>query len=132
MKVLHDMKMKIMHHIESFYGFDTSRAPEVISRNARHARALLTAMAFIYRVGPILSSSPAHLPTFSQEPTSGGTPRHPYRHPIIQKAINTIWFQNKDSDGIVFHELFTPIPIQTMALVLTVVRIQVMIYHCGL
>ncbi|KAH9954062.1 hypothetical protein BC827DRAFT_80350 [Russula dissimulans] len=105
MKVLHDMKMKIMHHIESFYGFDTSRAPEVISRNARHARALLTAMAFIYR-----------------EPTSGGTPRHPYRHPIIQKAINTIWFQNKDSDGIVFHELFTPIPIQTMALVLTVIE----------
>ena len=34
-----------------------------------------------------------------------------------------IWFENKDGDGVVFHERFTPIPIQTISLVLTVVSI---------
>jgi hypothetical protein len=46
------MKMKIMHAVESLYGFDTSRAPDIISHNARLAQALLTNMAFIYRVRP--------------------------------------------------------------------------------
>jgi len=104
-KLLINMKMKIMHAVESLYGFDTSRAPDIISHNARLAQALLTNMAFIYR-----------------EPNVGGIPHHPYRHPIIQKAINITWFQNKDSDGIVFHEYFTPIPIQAIALVLTVIE----------
>jgi hypothetical protein len=59
-----------------------------------------------------------------QEPNFGGTPHLPYQHPIIQKAINMTWFQDKDDDGIVFHEHFTPIPIQAIALALTVVRIK--------
>ena len=33
------------------------------------------------------------------------------------------WFQNKDGDGIVFHEFFTPIPVKAIALALTVVRV---------
>jgi len=51
-------------------------------------------------------------------------PHHPYQHPIIQKAINMTWFQNKDGDGVVFHEYFMPIPVQAIALVLTVVRMD--------
>ncbi len=35
-----------------------------------------------------------------------------------------MWFHSNDGDGIVFHEFFTPIPIQTIALTLTVVRIE--------
>jgi len=105
MSFLHDMKMKVMDHVESLYGFDTSRATEIISRNAGHADALLTSMTFIYR-----------------EPNFGGTPQNPYRHPIIQKAINIVWFRNRDSDGLIFHELFTPIPIQAIALALTVIE----------
>ena len=56
-------------------------------------------------------------------------PQNPYRHPIIQKAINLMWFQSKDGDGIVFFEHFTPIPIQAIALALTVVRIEAALYH---
>jgi len=33
-----------------------------------------------------------------------------------------MWFQNKDGDGVVFHEHFTPIPIQVISLVLTVIE----------
>ncbi|KAI9509442.1 hypothetical protein F5148DRAFT_753623 [Russula earlei] len=100
-----DLKTKIMHQVESLYGFDTSQAPDSIGRNSRVAQALLTKMAFIYR-----------------EPNLGGTPCHPYRHPIIQKVINITWFQNKDSGGIVFHDHFTPMPIQSIALALTVIE----------
>lgn len=104
--LLSDMKTKITHLVESLYGFDTSRAPDSISRNAKLAHALLAKKAFICR-----------------EPNIGGTPQHPLRHSIIQEAINTIWFQDEKGDGVVFHEHFLPMPIQTISLVLTVVRI---------
>ena len=51
-KLLINMKMKVMHAVESLYGFDTSRAPDIISHNAGLAQALLSNMAFIYRVRP--------------------------------------------------------------------------------
>lgn len=48
--LLINMKMKIMHAVQSLYGFDTSRAPDSISHNTRLAHALLTDVTFIYRV----------------------------------------------------------------------------------
>jgi hypothetical protein len=53
--LLEDMKTKVMHPVETLYGFNTSRAPESISKNAELAQALLTDMTFIYRVRPIAS-----------------------------------------------------------------------------
>ena len=77
---------------------------------------------------PVCNSlSPACL----QERNLDGTSHFPYRHPVIQKAVNLTWFQNKDSDGIVFYGRFTPIPIKAMALVLTVVRIEARSYRRG-
>jgi hypothetical protein len=52
-KLLINMKMKIMHAVQTSYGFDTSRAPDSISHNTRLAHALLTNMTFIYGVRPI-------------------------------------------------------------------------------
>ena len=49
------MKMNIRHAVESSYEFDTSRAPNIISRNASHAQALLAKMTFIYQVRLIAS-----------------------------------------------------------------------------
>ena len=45
-----------------------------------------------------------------------------YQHPIIQKAVNVMWFQNKRDEGIHFTDMFKPIPIAAIALVLTAVR----------
>lgn len=45
-----------------------------------------------------------------------------YRHPIIQTAINDMWFVNQSDEGVQYKKYFSPIPIATMALVLTVVR----------
>jgi len=49
-----------MHHVESLYEFGSSRAPSSISRNTRHAQALLLDMTFIYRVRPTTSPLTAH------------------------------------------------------------------------
>jgi hypothetical protein len=44
-------------------------------------------------------------------------------------TINALWFQDKDSDGIIYYEYFAPIPIRAIAIVLTVVRIEATPYH---
>ncbi|KAH9984984.1 hypothetical protein BJV77DRAFT_1071665 [Russula vinacea] len=105
MRLLIDIKMKIKQVVEFWYGFDSSRASDSISRNASRAQALLANMTFVYR-----------------DNLGSGRLRYPYRHPIIQKVINITWFQNKDDDGIVFHDYFTPIPIEVIAIVLTVIE----------
>ena len=61
MRLLVDIKMKIKHAVESSYEFDTSRTPDIISRNASRAKALLSEKkSFVYRVRLIAS------PFFSQ------------------------------------------------------------------
>jgi len=54
-ELFNDMKTKIKSAVESLYEFDTSQAPKSISRNARHAQALLADTTFIYRVNLIVS-----------------------------------------------------------------------------
>ena len=44
-----------------------------------------------------------------------------YQHPIIQKAVNVMWFQNKRDEGIRYTDMFKPIPVPAIALVLTAV-----------
>jgi hypothetical protein len=55
MTFIADIKTKVMHAVESSYEFDTSQAPESIGRNASRAQALLTDMAFVYKVRLIAS-----------------------------------------------------------------------------
>jgi len=43
--------------------------------------------------------------------------------PIIQKIINTMWFANKNNEGIKHHTWFKPFPLPALALVLTVVSV---------
>lgn len=50
MKLFIETKKSITHIVEVQYGFDTSHAPDSISSNAALAQALLSNMAFIYRV----------------------------------------------------------------------------------
>jgi len=104
-ELLVDMKAEITNLVQSQYGFGTQQSSEMHNNNTTLAHTLLTNMAFIYR-----------------EPNFGGTPRHSYQHPIIQEAINIIWFPNRDGDGVIFCEHFTPIPIKLIALALTLIE----------
>ncbi len=50
MKLFIETKTRIVHTVEALYGFDTSHAADSISRNAALSQALLSDMAFVYRV----------------------------------------------------------------------------------
>jgi Domain of unknown function (DUF6532) len=95
------VKGRIAPLVERYYGFETSKAPKSLSHNIELARALKTDGAF-----------------------SKGDEENelPYHHRIIQQAINVVWFNDRSSDGIVFSNLFNPMPYEAIALVLAVVR----------
>ncbi|KAH8989519.1 hypothetical protein EDB86DRAFT_1894696, partial [Lactarius hatsudake] len=46
----------------------------------------------------------------------------PYRHPVIQKTVNVIWFNDRSSDGIVFQSSVNLMPYEAIALVLGVIE----------
>ncbi|KAI0265927.1 hypothetical protein BC834DRAFT_843385 [Gloeopeniophorella convolvens] len=75
----------------------TARDPESLGQNAKLARSLKT--------------------TFGD-----GTDGLPYRHPVIQEAINIIWFDGRESDGTMFPNHFFPMPYEAIALVLAVIE----------
>lgn len=127
MSLLSEMKTKLRHAVKTLYEFNPHRTPGSVSYNIAHANELLTKMAFIYRVRlHCITIWRALISLRSQEHNSSRNPLHKYQHPIIQKAINTLWFKHKDDDGMTFQEHFSPIPIPAMALVLTVVWTNVM------
>ena len=95
------MKKKITPLVERYYGFDTSKDQDSLNDNIMNAQNLKTNSAFI-----------------------DGDRGHglPYQHPVIRKAVNVIWFNDRSSDGITFHNNFNPMPYEAIALVLAVVR----------
>jgi len=97
-----ELKPKLITLVEYMYNFNTSQAPASKIRNTRRTQELLRDMNFIY-----------------PEPRTG---LDPYRHPIIQRVINTTWFRNKDDIGVVDHKHFSPMPIPIIAITLAVVR----------
>ena len=52
-----------------------------------------------------------------------------YKHPILQKAINTMWFKNKRDEGVVYPDLFSPISVPSIALILTAVSKFQRLFH---
>jgi hypothetical protein len=120
------MKMKLRHAVETLYEFDPNQTARSIGYNAAHAKELLTKVAFIYRARPhCIAISSALIPVRSQDHNFHKFSGDCYQHPIIQKAINILWFKNMDDDGMTFHEHFSPMPIPAIALVLTVVGINI-------
>ncbi|KAI0276822.1 hypothetical protein BC826DRAFT_928182, partial [Russula brevipes] len=45
-----------------------------------------------------------------------------YQSIIIQKVINITWFARRQDEGVIYSKLFHPIPLPTIALVLTAVE----------
>ena len=57
-----------------------------------------------------------------------GKQKRLYNHPIIQKAINVMWFENKQDEGIIYPDLFKPIPVPLITLILTAVSYPFFIF----
>ena len=69
-----------------------------------------------------LSDFHSHVKNYQELSLNGDGPRKGmYNHPIIQKAVNAMWFQNKRDEGVQFTDMFKPIPVQAIAFVLTAV-----------
>ena len=126
MTILSDMRRKLRRAVATQYEFDRGQTAGSINYNVAHAKELLTKMAFIYRVRTYCITILSALISVRSQEQNSGNPLHQYRHPIIQKAINILWFKNKDDDGMIFLEHFSPIPIPAVALVLTLVGMNIM------
>ncbi|KAH9071106.1 hypothetical protein EDB83DRAFT_315049 [Lactarius deliciosus] len=97
-----ELKPRFATLVEHMYSFNTSLARASIIYNATRAQELLRDMNFIY--------------------PESRTSCDPYRHPIIQRAINTTWFRNEDDIGVVDREHFSPMPISVIAITLAVIE----------
>ncbi|KZT21733.1 hypothetical protein NEOLEDRAFT_1072839 [Neolentinus lepideus HHB14362 ss-1] len=55
-----------------------------------------------------------------------------YQHPIIQALINEMWFANKNDEGVIHGEYFTPrIPLVTIAMVVTAIQCSLEEWQTG-
>ena len=43
---------------------------------------------------------------------------------IISEVLHAVWFDNKSAQGVVFDNLFNPIPFETLALIMTIVSVR--------
>ncbi|KAH9165361.1 hypothetical protein EDB89DRAFT_305924 [Lactarius sanguifluus] len=91
----------LVETLERFYGFDKSKAQGSLNNNIANVQNLKTNSAFI---------------------NDDKGDKLPYRRPVIQKAVNVIWFNDRSSDGIVFQSSFNPMPYGAIALVLAVIE----------
>ncbi|KAH9831488.1 uncharacterized protein C8Q71DRAFT_715433, partial [Rhodofomes roseus] len=98
-----ELKAKVKPLVENLYGFNGGSASHIIRQNRERAVNLKVESAFVY-----LHDHTAR--------------KGMYRHPIIQKAVNAMWFANKIDEGIHYSRFFDPISIQTMAFVLTAIQ----------
>ncbi|KAH9170013.1 hypothetical protein EDB89DRAFT_1369748 [Lactarius sanguifluus] len=98
-------KKTITDAVDFFYDFDERHSPNIADRNKFLVHALLFNMSFVFR-----------------EHNPGESRHYPYQHPAIQKAINIMWFRNREDDGVMFHEHFPPMPIPAIAFILTLIE----------
>ncbi|KAH7920043.1 hypothetical protein BV22DRAFT_1021966, partial [Leucogyrophana mollusca] len=42
-----------------------------------------------------------------------------YKAEILQSGTNDMWFANRHDEGVIYHQYFDPMPVETIALVLT-------------
>lgn len=97
-----DVKRKITPLVQTSYGFEADKTSEAQYRNMDRVRDLKKDKAFVYGDGP------------------NGLP---YHHPVLQQAINAIWFNDgRRSEGAMFADELYPLPYEAIALVLAAVR----------
>ncbi|KAG1811780.1 uncharacterized protein BJ212DRAFT_1301810 [Suillus subaureus] len=95
------MMMKRTSHSQ-FFGFHTSRSTLTIMQNRDLAESLKEGSRFVFK--------------------DWETKRGIYKTNLIQSVINHMWFANRSNEGIVYAKYFDPLPVQTMALVLTAIE----------
>ncbi|KIM38489.1 hypothetical protein M413DRAFT_12710 [Hebeloma cylindrosporum] len=106
-----EVKAHAVTYVEALYGFESGRGKSIIKTNRQVAEQLKqNHSGYLYKA----SSFFIH---FDLEKKSGL-----YQHPIIQKIVNKSWFNNPRDEGIVYVDLFDPLSVEAIALVLTAIE----------
>ncbi|KAF8951859.1 hypothetical protein BDZ97DRAFT_1931639 [Flammula alnicola] len=87
--------------VANIFGFKKKADPRTITNNIGLFRKLKDNSSFHYKVRPETQSGYA-------------------QGKIISECLQSAWFENKDSHGVVFEKLFNPVPFEIMALILTI------------
>ncbi|KAG1806059.1 hypothetical protein EV424DRAFT_1516950 [Suillus variegatus] len=93
-----ELKTKMRSLTGSFFGFRANDSREVIRRNRDRAESLKEGSLFAYK---------------DWESKQGI-----YKTDLLQMGVNHMWFANRNDEGIVYHQYFNPLPVETMALLL--------------
>ncbi|KII82960.1 hypothetical protein PLICRDRAFT_180857 [Plicaturopsis crispa FD-325 SS-3] len=103
-----ELKAKVRPLVETIYGFESDDRRKAVERNRTLVLDLKEESAFVFRKRAAADSELAH---------SGL-----YENKIIQKAINVMWFKNRQDIGVSFPEVFAPFPTVGIALVLAAIE----------
>ena len=123
-----EAKQKTASLVEALYGFDSGHSKKVIAKNRKKAEELKNDKGFVFKVSLYFHIIfffvfYTHVDICQVLSNSDGKRKGIYKHPIIQKAINIMWFKNKQDEGtsILYCDLFNLISVPSIALILTVV-----------
>ncbi|KAG5642100.1 hypothetical protein H0H81_010777 [Sphagnurus paluster] len=98
-----EAKTKLAPLVETMYGFGSGHRRVTIAVNRALAEDLKSQKTYVYK-------------TFVDDICQGI-----YQHPAIQKGVNKLWFSNTQDEGVAYTDMFNPLPIPAIALILTTV-----------
>ncbi|KAJ7761201.1 hypothetical protein DFH07DRAFT_957292 [Mycena maculata] len=107
-----ELKTKVKAFAEVMYGFKAGNNKKTIAFNRKRAEDLKEGSTF----------------AFKNIKEKKGL----YKHPILQKTANVMWFANRRDEGVVHPEFFSPFPVTALALILTVVENTIDEYLTGI
>ncbi|KAG6822010.1 hypothetical protein H0H92_015675, partial [Tricholoma furcatifolium] len=96
-----EAKSKTASMVEAMYGFGSGHGRKTIANNRELAERLKHEKGFLYK-------------QLTEDVRKGI-----YKHPIIQMAVNMMWFKNKRDEGVIYTDMFNPMPLPAIALILT-------------
>ncbi|KAK7020993.1 hypothetical protein R3P38DRAFT_3272045 [Favolaschia claudopus] len=107
-----EAKTKVKAMTEVYYGFRTGHNKKTIAYNRKLAEELKEECRFAYK--------------------DVANKKGLFKHPIIQKAVNAMWFANRRDEGPSHPEYFKPIPVEALAAILTVIENTIDEYLTGI
>ncbi|KAG6898682.1 hypothetical protein C0993_005158 [Termitomyces sp. T159_Od127] len=107
-------KVKMTSMVETLYNFASGHGRKTISNNRALAEELKFEKGFIYKT------------------LTNDTRKGIYQNEIIQKAVNKMWFQNKRDEGVLYSNMFNPLLVPAIALILTAIECNIDEWSTGI
>ncbi|KAJ7212606.1 hypothetical protein GGX14DRAFT_393507 [Mycena pura] len=100
-------------------GFETGSNKKIIAQNRARAENLKEGVNLAYAVRKLISLHRSAYSLTAQDPVKK---TGLYKNPAIQQGVNAFWFANRRDEGPSHPEVFNPLPLYALALVLTVME----------